>query len=107
MHIVLYYTHDTTIFSSDPAIYYLILAILVRAQSNFVPDFTGTGKAHFFVDRYIGQTFLCVVNIHRTIVDCFVLEAFREYRDDLRDHMSDNTQNIPKSELRKVTLSVM
>ena len=34
-----------------------------------------------------------------TIVDCFVLEAFREYRDDLRDHMSDNTQNRPKSEI--------
>ena len=44
---------------------------------------------------------------HQTIVDCFVLEAFREYRDDLRDHMSDNTQNRPKSELRKITLSVM
>ena len=43
MHIVLYYTHDTTIISSDPVIYYLILAILVRAQNNFVPDFTGTG----------------------------------------------------------------
>ena len=25
------------------------------------------------------------------ILDCFVLEAFREYRDDLRDHMSDNS----------------
>ena len=44
MHIVLYYTHDTTIVSSDPVIYYLILAILVRAQNNFVPDFTGTGN---------------------------------------------------------------
>ena len=49
MHIVLYYTHDTTIFSSDPVIYYLILAILVRAQSNFVPDFTGTG---YFILQY-------------------------------------------------------
>ena len=46
----------------------------------------------FFVDRYIGQTVLCVGNIHQTIVDCFELEAFREYRDDLRDHMSDSTQ---------------
>ena len=44
MHIVLYYTHDTTIVSSDPVIYYLIFAILVRAQNNFVPDFTGTGN---------------------------------------------------------------
>ena len=51
------------------------------------------------MDRYIGQTVLCVGNIHQTIVDCFVLEAFREYRDDLRDHMSDNTQKRPKSEI--------
>ena len=50
---------------------------------------------------------LCVENIHQTIVDCSVLEAFREYRDDLRDHMSDNTQNRPKSELGKIALSVM
>ena len=63
--------------------------------------------AHFSVDRYIGQTVLCVGNIHQTIVDCSVLEAFREYRDDLRDHMSDNTQNRPKSELGKISLSVM
>ena len=62
---------------------------------------------HFSVDRYIGQTVLCVGNIHQTIVDCSVLEAFREYRDDLRDHMSDNTQNRPKSELGKISLSVM
>ena len=41
----------------------------------------------------------CVENINQTIVDCFVLEAFREYRDDLRDHMSDNTQKRPKSEI--------
>ena len=34
---------------------------------------------------------LRVGNVHQIIVDCFVLEAFREYRDDLRDHM-DNTQ---------------
>ena len=54
---------------------------------------------HFFVDRYIGQTVVYVGNIHQTIVDCFVLEAFREYRDNLREHMSDNTQNRPKSEL--------
>ena len=59
---------------------------------------------HFFVDRYIGQTVLCVGNIHQTIVDCFVLEALREYRDDLRDHMSDNTQKRQKSE---ITSSVM
>ena len=64
-------------------------------------------KLLFFVDRYIGQTVVCVGNIHQTIVDCFVLEAFREYCDDLRDHMSDNTQNRPKSELRKIRLSVM
>ena len=38
------------------------------------------------MDRYIGQTVVCGGNIHQTIVDCFVLEAFREYRDDLRDH---------------------
>ena len=50
---------------------------------------------------------LCVGNIHQTIVDCFVLKAFREYRNDLRDHMSDNTQNRPKSELRKISLSLM
>ena len=62
---------------------------------------------HFSVDRYIGQTVLWVGNIHQTIVDCFVLEAFREYRDDLRDHMSDNTQNRAKSELRKILLSLM
>ena len=60
---------------------------------------------HFFVDRCIGQNVLCVGNVHQTIVDCFVLEAFREYRDDLRDHiMSDNYQNKPKSE---ITSSVM
>ena len=38
------------------------------------------------MDRYIGQTVVCVGNIHQTIVDCFVLEAFREYRDDSREH---------------------
>ena len=55
---------------------------------------------HFFVDRCIGQTVLCVGNVHQTIAGCFVLEAFREYRDDLRDHnISDNTQNRPKSEI--------
>ena len=48
------------------------------------------------MDRYIGQAVLCVGNIHQTIVDCSVLEVFREYRDDMRDHMSDNTQNRPK-----------
>ena len=62
---------------------------------------------HFSVDRYIGQTVLFVGTIHQTIVDCSVLEAFREYRDDLRDHMSDNTQNRPKSERGKISLSVM
>ena len=62
---------------------------------------------HFSVDRYIGQTVVCVGNIRQIIVDCFVLDAFREYRDDLRDHMSDNNQNRPKSELRKITLLVM
>ena len=40
-----------------------------------------------FVDRCIGHNLLCVGNVHQTIVDCFVLEAFREYRDDLRDHI--------------------
>ena len=35
---------------------------------------------------------MCGKSVHQTIVDCFVLEAFREYRDDLRDHMSDNYQ---------------
>ena len=54
---------------------------------------------HFFVDRCIGQNVLCVGNVRQTIVDCFVLEAFREYCDDLRDHMGDNTQNRPKSEI--------
>ena len=47
---------------------------------------------HFFVDRCIGQNVLYVGNVHQTSVDCFVLQAFREYRDDLRDHVSDNTQ---------------
>ena len=51
------------------------------------------------MDRCIGKNVLCVGNVHQTIVDCFVLEAFREYRDDLRDHMSDNTQKRPKSEI--------
>ena len=32
------------------------------------------------MDRYIGQTVLCVGNIHQTIVDCSVLEASREYQ---------------------------
>ena len=59
------------------------------------------------MNRCIGQNVLCVGNVQQTILDCFVLEAFREYRDDLRDHMSDNTQNRPKSELRKIRLSVM
>ena len=36
---------------------------------------------HFFVDRCVGQNVLCVGNVHQTIVDCFVLEAFREYRE--------------------------
>ena len=48
------------------------------------------------MDRYIGQTVVCVGNIHETIVDCFVLEALREYRDESREHMSDDTQNRPK-----------
>ena len=46
------------------------------------------------MDRYIGQTVVCVGNIHQTIVDCFVLEACREYRDNLRDNMSDNSDHI-------------
>ena len=52
-----------------------------------------------FVDRCIGQKILCVGNVHQTIVDCFVLEAFREYRDDLRDRMGDNRPNETKSEV--------
>ena len=44
---------------------------------------------HLFVNRCIGQDVLCVGNVHQTIVDCFVLEAFREYRDDLRDHVHE------------------
>ena len=44
------------------------------------------------MDRCIGQNVLCAGNVHQTSVDCFVFEAFREYRDDLRDHMGDNTQ---------------
>ena len=51
------------------------------------------------MDRCIGQNVLCVGNVRQTIVDCFVLEAFREYRDDLRDHVSENTQNRQKSEI--------
>ena len=54
---------------------------------------------HFFVDRCIGQNVLCVGSVHQTIVDCTVFEAFREYRDDLRDHMGDNTQKRSKSEI--------
>ena len=49
-------------------------------------NFTLAIIVHFSVDHYIGQTVLCVGNINQTIVDCSVLEAFREYRDDLRDH---------------------
>ena len=45
---------------------------------------------------HIMSMVVCVGNIHQTIVDCFMLEACREYREDLRDHMSDNTQNRPK-----------
>ena len=37
-------------------------------------------------DRCTGQKVLCAGNVHQTIVDCFVLEAFREHRDDLRDY---------------------
>ena len=44
------------------------------------------------MDRCIGHNVLRVGNVHQTIVDCFVFEAFREYRDDLRDHMGDNIQ---------------
>ena len=65
------------------------------------------GNYSTFVRGSLHRRLLYVGNIHQTIVDCFVLEAFREYREDLRDHMSDNTQNRPKSELRKTTLSVM
>ena len=53
---------------------------------------------NFVVDRCIGQNVLCVGNVRQIIVACFVLEAFREYRDDLQDHMGNNTQNRPKSE---------
>ena len=74
---------------------------------NLLAHFTLAIIVHFSVDRCIGQNVLCVGKVHQTIVDCFVFEAFRQYRDDLRDHMSDNTQNRPKSELRKIRLSVM
>ena len=54
------------------------------------------------MNRYIEQNVLCVGNVQLTIVDCFVSEAFREYHDDLRDHISDNTINRPKSETSAV-----
>ena len=47
------------------------------------------------MDRYIGQTVVCVGNIHQTIVDCFVLEAFREYRDNLREHIMSDDSDRP------------
>ena len=75
MHIVLYYTHDTAIFSSDPVIYYLILAILVRAQSNFVPDFTGTGQCG------TGQCGLFV-----DALSCHILLRFKPYSNGVKSH---------------------
>ena len=82
----------------QPDILYPIIScyIIVVHPTHFTLEII----VHFFVNRCIGQNVLCVGNVQQTIVDCFVLEAFREYRDDLRDHMSDNTQNRPKSETR-------
>ena len=86
------------IFAMDQNLESVILFPIISCYIIVDASYAGSYST-FLRGSFIGQNVLCVGNIHQTIVDCFVLEAFREYRDDLRDHMSDNTKNRKKSEI--------